>query len=410
MPGPLDERGTSLNDERRGQSETQQRPIELTVVVPTYNERDNIGPIVERLDRVLQSIAWEVIFVDDASPDGTSDMVRKTARADRRVRLIERHNRRGLSSAVIEGGLAASADVIAVMDGDLQHDENLLPELYRIVSSGEADIASASRFLGYDAGSGLSSQTRVKISNTGIALANRLFHLDLTDPLTGFFAIRRDSLQRALPNLSDRGFKVLLDLITSLRPRPKVKEVGFQFRQRVRGESKLDRRVMYDFFLMFLEKTLSRFVRIPVRFLSFSLINGLGVLVHVGVLMLAVDVFRVEFSPAQLTATLVSMFFNFSLNNMLTYSDLALKGHRFWIGFVVFCVVCSLGILANIGIATLLHRDFERIFYVLPALAGALITLVWNYATTKIFVWGRERSSVQNFVEASSLHAKPANG
>lgn len=384
-------------------SEAAERPVELTIVVPTYNERDNIAVIVDRIDRVLDSIAWEIVFVDDSSRDGTGDTVRSIARQDRRVRLIERHNRRGLSSAVVEGALAASAEIIAVMDGDLQHDESLLPQLYEVVASGEADIASASRFLGHDGHAGLQNDTRAKMSDTGIAMANRLFGLTLTDPLTGFFAMRRETLVTALPDLSERGFKILLDVIISMHPRPRVKELGFQFRQRERGVSKLDRRVLYDFLLLFIEKTLDQFVHIPGRFISFSIINGLGVMLHVAVFVAASN--ATDFLRAQLLATLVSVFFNFGLNNWLTYSDQTLKGARFWLGLLVFSAVCSIGVAANVGIASLLHRDFERLLHIVPAVAGALITLVWNYATTKLFVWGRERSSIVHYVEARSQNA-----
>jgi dolichol-phosphate mannosyltransferase len=367
------------------------RPTELSVVVPTFNERDNVAAVVERLDRTLASIAWEVIFVDDASPDGTAQAVRALARADPRVRLISRHNRRGLSSAVVEGGLAAAGDVVAVMDGDLQHDESVLPELYRRVAQGEGDIAAASRFLSTENPEGLSSKTRVKISNTGIALANLFFGLRLTDPLTGFFAMRRETLERALPRLSELGFKILLDVITSLRPRPKVVETPFTFRAREHGESKLDRRVMYDFFLFFLEKAIGRVVHVPARFLSFMIVNGLGILVHMALLVPAVALLNVEFAVAQLAATIVSMFFNYSVNNLITYNDVSLKGGAFWLGFVMFGLLCSVGIFANVGVASLIHRQFDG-QYVLPAIAGALITVVWNYVATQFFVWGRAKA------------------
>ncbi|WP_181707973.1 glycosyltransferase [Chthonobacter rhizosphaerae] len=363
--------------------------IQLSVVVPTYNERDNVGAVVASLERVLAGIGWEVIFVDDASPDNTADVVRGLARTDRRVRLISRHNRRGLSSAVVEGALAAAADVIAVMDGDMQHDEAVLPELYRRVASGEADVVAASRFLGDGVEEGLGTERRVKISNTGIALANRLFGLDLTDPLTGFFAMRRETLKRALPDLSALGFKILLDVITSAEPRPRVEEVPFRFRARAQGESKLDRRVMYDFLLFFLEKTIGRVIHVPARFLSFALINSLGILVHLMLLVPAHDLFHASFVTSQLIATVGSMFFNFTVNNLITYNDATLKGLRFWRGFVIFSLVCSVGVFANVGVASMIHDVYADLLYLVPAIAGALITVVWNFVATKMLVWGR---------------------
>lgn len=388
---PVDELTQRAMAGVRGMHGSQSKPIELSVIVPTFNERENVLPIVESLDKALGSIPWEVIFVDDASPDRTADVVRALSSVDRRVRLISRHNRRGLASAVVEGGLAASGEIVAVMDGDLQHDETVLPELFRRVASGEADIASASRFLEDHAREGLGTDDRLRISNTGIGLANRFFRLELTDPLTGFFALRRESLEKAVPHLSGLGFKILLDLVTSLEPEPRVSEVPFRFRQRAAGESKLDRRVMYDFFLFFLEKWIGRIAPIPGTWLSLALVSMLGVLVHLAVVVPAVSVAGVSFVSAQLLATAVSMFATFSTNNMISHRDSTLKGGRFWTGFAVFSLLCAVGIFANVGVAALIHRDFPELIYVVPAIAGAFISVVWNFAASKAFARWKKR-------------------
>lgn len=368
---------------------------ELTVVVPTYNESENIAEMVARLDEALLEIAWELIFVDDSSADGTADVVRRIARDDRRVRLISRHNRRGLASAVVEGALAASANIVAVMDGDLQHDESVLPDMFRRVQNGEAELISASRFLSEDGSDGLSSDTRVAISNNGIKLSNLIFNLDMTDPLTGFFVVKREVVERALPDLSELGFKVMMDLIISARPRPHVIEVPFKFRKRQHGESKLDNRVMYDFFLFFIEKKISSILPLPARFLSFAFINSIGILVHLAVLfpMLALlgDTNSNSFINAQLIATFIAMAFNYTVNNLVTYSDRQLKGTKFYLGFFVFSVLCSAGVLGNVGVATFLHEDYPTLSVAIPATAGALITVVWNYVATNAFVWGRTK-------------------
>ncbi len=364
--------------------------IALSVIVPTFNEAQNIEEMVNRVDAVLGEIAWELIFVDDGSPDGTADVVRDLARRDRRIRVILRHNRRGLSSAVIEGALAASADVVAVMDGDLQHDEAVLPKLYRAVASGEADIASASRFIEEGGAAGLSSDTRHKISSTGIAMANRAFGLELTDPLTGFFAVRRSLVTENLSALSGQGFKVLLDLVTAPAQPARVKEFGFMFRPRLHGESKLDKRVMYDFALFFIEKKLHPIVPLPAQFISFCLINGVGVLVHLLTLVFMVGLLGTGFTIAQLFGTFFGMLFNYTVNNEITYSNQKLKGIRYYQGFFVFCVLCSVGVIANVGMANILHERYSELNILLPALAGALVTVVWNYGATRALVWGRQ--------------------
>lgn len=382
----------------------------LSVVVPVFNERENIHALHRKLDSVLTDVSWEVIFVDDASPDGTGDAVRELARRDRRVRLIERHDRRGLSSAVVEGALAASAEVVAVMDGDLQHDEGVLPRLYDEVASGRADIASASRFLQEDGADGLSSAARLKMSNRGIRLANTAFNLDLTDPLTGFFAIRRETVLDALPQLSGQGFKILLDIMTATPAPPRVVELPFRFRSRIHGESKLDRRVMYDFFLFFIEKKIRPVLPLPARFISFALINGVGILVHLATLMVMVGLVGTGFTAGQFMGTLLGMAFNFTVNNAVTYSDQMLRGRRFVIGFGLFCILCSVGVLANVGMANILHERYTEVSYLLPALAGALIAVVWNYAATRTFVWGRRSRNSRRAFKRQIARQAPTHG
>ena len=375
----------------RGQEAGPSDAIELSVVVPTFNERDNVAEIVVRLDRALRGRSWEVVFVDDDSPDGTAAAVRALARRDPRVRLISRHNRRGLSSAVVEGALAAAADVIAVMDGDGQHDETVLPVLHEAVAGGGADVAAASRFLLADGAAGLSSERRLRISNAGIRMANVAFGLDLTDPLTGFFALRRDVLERALPRLSESGFKILLDVITAAGPGLRVVEVPFRFRAREHGESKLGSRVLYDFALFILEKRIGRYVALPARFLSFAIVNGMGIVLHLAVLAAAMRVLSMGFVAAQLVATMLAMFFNYTVNNTVTYSDRRLRGRDYYVGFVIFSALCSVGIVGNVGVAAMLHQRFQGLDLVAPALAGAVITMVWNYAATRAFVWRGSR-------------------
>ena len=361
--------------------------VQLSVVVPTFNERANVARLVEKLDESLSALSWEAIFVDDGSPDGTGDEVRRLARSDRRVRLVMRHNRRGLSSAVVEGALASSAEIVAVMDGDLQHDERVLTQLYEKVASGETDIASASRFLQEASADGLSSENRVKMSEGGISIANRVFGLDLTDPLTGFFAMRREAVVDNADNLSEIGFKILLDLIVSSRPRLRVQEVPFTFRKREHGESKLDEKVLYDFFLFFLEKTIGRFIPVSPRFFSFAIVGGLGVIVHMATLSLVYLFFGFSFVIAQTAATSVALFFNYFLNNQLTYFDKRLKGVSYWIGFLRFVIVCSVGMVGNIGVASYMHERLEPGLFYISALGGIAVGVVWNFVVSRIFVW-----------------------
>ena len=356
---------------------------ELSVIIPTLNERDNVPLIVERLNRVLTGIAWEVIFVDDDSPDGTADAVRALARGQSNIRCVQRVGRRGLASACIEGMLASSAPYLAVMDGDLQHDEALLPRMFDKIRAEHLDIVVASRHVG-DGSLGNFAASRVAISGFATRLSRLVVKAELTDPMSGFFVIERAAFDGAMRRLSGQGFKILLDLFAST-PRPfAFAELPLHFRERLHGESKLDTLVAWEYLMLLLQKLLGPAV--PVRFLLFSLIGALGVGVHLTTLWLTLHV--APFAAAQATATVVAMTFNFLLNNLFTYRDRRLKGWRILSGLGSFYAVCGLGAVANVGIAASIAGAHS---WWLAGLAGAAVSAVWNYAMSSIFTWSVRR-------------------
>lgn len=362
---------------------------ELAVVVPTLNERDNVPIVVERLNRVLAGVAWEAIFVDDDSPDGTADVVRAMARRQPNIRCLQRLGRRGLASACIEGILASAAPYAAVMDGDLQHDEALLPEMLGRLKAERLDVVIASRHVG-TGGVGDWQRSRVMISDFASRLGRLVVKAELSDPMSGFFMIRREAFGETMRSLSGQGFKILLDLFASA-PRPLAfAEVPLTFRQRVHGESKLDAMVAWEYLMLLLQKLVGPAV--PVRFLLFATIGGLGVVTHLTTLWLLTQVFATAFSVAQGTATLVAMTGNFLLNNLFTYRDRRLRGRQLWIGLVSFYAVCGAGAAANIGVASYLNGDHQS--WWVSGLAGAAVSVVWNYAMTSIFTWSPRPASL----------------
>lgn len=353
----------------------------LTVVVPCYKERDNVAPMVAALDNALTGIGWEVVFVDDDSPDGTAAAARALAQTDARVRCIKRVGRRGLSSAVIEGALSSSADYVAVIDGDLQHDETRLPLMLQAMRNG-ADMAVGSRHVEGGDSSGLSSPLRVRLSETGIRVAQMMTRTSISDPMSGFFLLRRDMFETLAGRLTGQGFKILLDLILASPQRLNIAEIPYKFRPRTAGESKLDVLVLAQFAGLLLDKLLGGTV--PLRFISFALVGGFGVLVNLLVLQLARSA-GADFTTAQAIGTVVAMIANFQLNNQLTYRAQRLKGVKAWRGLVLFLLVCSLGAYANIGIAGALYA--ENGHSLLAGAAGAAVGVVWNYAVSATLVW-----------------------
>jgi dolichol-phosphate mannosyltransferase len=359
-------------------------PPVLTVVIPCYNEAENVAPMVARLDAALAEIGWEAVFVDDDSPDGTAGIARSIAAIDGRIRCIRRIGRRGLASACIEGMMASSAAYVAVIDGDLQHDETILPRMLATLQAGEAEVAVGSRHVqGGEATEGF-SPLRQRISGGGKALARALLPVRVEDPMSGYFMMSRPVFEELAPRLTGRGFKILLDILLSARRSLRVAEIPYVFRPRNAGASKLDTTVLLEFLALLLDKSFGGFL--PLRFLSFALVGGLGVLVHLATLGIAIGF--MPFVAAQWTATFVAMTANFWLNNRITYRDVKLRGPALWRGLVLFYVVCSLGAVANVGVANLLLRDGMAAWRWAGA-AGALLTGVWNYAVSATLVWRR---------------------
>jgi dolichol-phosphate mannosyltransferase len=357
---------------------------ELSVVVPCYNERANVAPLIRKLHTALAGIAWEVIFVDDNSPDGTAAEVRRVAATDPRVRCIRRIGRRGLASAVIEGALSSSAAFIAVMDGDLQHDESRLADMLAALRTGEIDLAVGSRHVEGGDTSGLASRWRHSLSDGGIRLAQAFLPVRLNDPMSGFFMLGRETFEAVAPHLTGQGFKILLDLVMSAPAPLRVREIPCQFHPRLAGESKLDVLVLMQFAGLLVDKVFDGFV--PLRFLSFCFVGFLGVLVHLAVLTLARVTGDFDFATAQIAATVVAMVFNFQLNNSITYRDQKLRGPRLWRGLLLFMLVCGIGAIANVGIARTLYESHSN-WWTLAGATGAIIGVVWNYAVSATLVW-----------------------
>jgi dolichol-phosphate mannosyltransferase len=373
-----------LSVEAMTQSTATGAVVDLTVVVPTFNEARNVPLMVERLDQVLAGARWEVVFVDDDSPDGTAAVAREIAQRDRRVRVIRRIGRRGLSTACVEGVLSSSAPYFVVMDGDLQHDDTVLPEMFRRIKAEQLDIVVGSRYVAGGNSEGLSSNFRKQASALGGRVARLVLKADLTDPMSGFFLMARPAFDETVKSLSQQGFKILLDLFASA-PRPlRFAEVACGFNKRQHGESKLDSMAMWEFGTLVLDKLIGRFL--PLRLVIFSLVGGTGIVVHLVALWLLKEL-GAHFTVASVVAVVAAMTWNFVFNNMITYRDQRLRGAAFFAGLVSFYVIGAVGALANVGIGQLLY-DRGRSWW-LAGIAGALIGVVWNYTMSRLFTWRR---------------------
>lgn len=357
--------------------------VELSVIVPTFNERDNVDPLIALLEKALAGIRWEVVFVDDDSPDGTATTVRERSRTNPRVRCVQRLGRRGLTTACMEGILATSAPYVAIIDGDLQHDETLLPKMLEALRTEDLDVAIGSRYTKVKAAAAF-SKYRHFASRTATRLAQLVLRAELSDPVSGFFMARREVFEAAMRKLSGIGNKILIDLFAS-SPRPlKFKELPYTFRTRQHGDSKLDTLTIWEYLVLLADKIAGRWV--PVRLILFGLVGLSGMVVHMAALWLAL-LAGFAFVSAQMLATGIAMVSNFFLNNWLTYRDKRLRGWAVLAGLVSFVVLCSFGAVVNVAFA-------KQVFIItdiwwLAGAAGAAAGAILNYSLTSLFTWKR---------------------
>ena len=359
---------------------------ELTIVVPTYNERENVIQLIDSLQLVLANESWEVIFVDDDSGDNTAALVREIARSDSRVRCIHRLKRRGLASASIEGILASASPYVCIMDADLQHDEKILPRMLEAIRTGQFELIIGRRYIRTGSVGNL-ARYRTIISRLATLLGQQLLSNKIQDPMSGFFMLRRDYFEQIMHELSGKGFKILLDILASTRAPVRYLEIPYTMRNRLHGTSKLDSGVIWDFFALMLDKMLGRLL--PVRFFMFVTVGLMGVLVHMLSLWSIYRLIGGEFLLAQITGTYLAMTSNYTLNNLFTYRDVKLKGRAFFRGLFSFYIYCSFGAFINLVLSEyLFEQDFP---WWLAGILGAVSGSVWNYAVTAAFIWKVER-------------------
>ena len=374
----------------------QEKPVrELAIIVPTYNERGNLVPLLGLLAEGLSGIDYEVVIVDDDSTDSTAAAARSLAQQNQRVRVLQRIGRRGLASAVVEGMLATSAPFLLVMDADLQHDERIIPSMLQKIKSEALDVVIATR--NAEGGSmGEFTAERVGLSKLGRFLSSMVCKVDVSDPMSGFFLVRAEYFHRVAHRLSCVGFKILVDLLASTPGPVRVGEVGYRFGCRIHGESKLDILVGLEYLELLLHK-LTRGM-IPVSYLLFGLMGSLGVCCNFLLAALFSYSFHLDFKSAQFDGAIITIALNFLLNNQLTFRSAKLHGRSLLKGLAIFYLCCSVGLFAQLTVATSLHAS--GINWVAATLAGIGVGSLWNYSTAVLFVWQVRRRRAERLLQA----------
>lgn len=357
----------------------------MSVVICTLDEHESIGRVIRELSHLLADVPHEIIVVDDSRDERTAEAVTACMAAFPGVRLIRRKESWGLASAAIKGWSSAEGELLAIMDGDGQHEPAHLRALYDLMRRGDADIAVGSRYL-EPGGTGLKGG-RNAISRAGTALAHLLLGADTTDPMSGLFVMRRPWFEAARPKLSSAGFKILIDVMVSGPGRPRVVETKTALRPRLGGASKLDLRVIADLAALLIEKRTNGLV--SVRFALFLAVGVTGIAVHLAALQ-ALRSAGAAFYGAQAGAILAAMTSNFFINNALTFRDQRLRGEALIGGLGAFYLSCLGGAVINEALAAGAKELGAP--WLLAALLGIIAGALINFALVRRLTWRGEQA------------------
>ena len=358
----------------------------ISIVLPTYNESQNIVPLIKKLLELSDLYELELIVVDDNSHDGTTTLVREISQKDKRIRLLYRIDRSGLSSAIKEGILNATGQIIAVMDSDGQHEPNAIIEAVKELNINRLDLVIGSRFLKNSKLKGLSSSRK-----KGSALANNLARLSLnknyrniTDFMSGCFVLKSESCLPFINTIDVHGFKFLYELLSISNGQLKIKEIAINFKSRLHGTSKLDIAILWDFIISLLHTISGKLL--PRRAVSFALVGLSGIFVQLIATEALIRFTGTSFESVLPFSVVIAASSNYLINNFLTFRGLRLKNWDLVKGLLKFLIVASLPVMANIGLATSFY-NYITPSELLAQVAGILVVFIWNYAASSRFVW-----------------------
>ena len=354
----------------------------VSIILPTYNERENIPILIDRLEQALKDTPFEVLVMDDNSPDETWAVAKSLAETRPWLRVIRRMSHRGLGPAVVDGFTAATGDFLIVMDADLQHDESVLSKFISAFDAG-AELVVGSRKID---GGGIEDWSRARrfVSWTATQMARLVLPSTMTDPMSGFFGVRRELFAELKSEINPRGFKILLEIASKCKRR-QIAEVGYVFRGRIHGESKLSAKVMSQYLLALYELSLGHYI--PLRFVRYGMVGLSGVLVNLSGLWFGKNILEFDARTATAMGIEISIFTNFLLNNFWTFSDARIAGaKKLFLGIARFHIVCATGALINFAIAQYLNSAGQANHY-FADLFGIAVATAWNYFINTRITW-----------------------
>jgi len=365
---------------------------DLSVIIPTFNEEENIAAIIGAVNEVFRQsgIRGEVLVVDDSSKDRTIPIVQEIAGQNGNVRLIVRKDDHGLSQSVVEGFGKARSDILQVIDADFSHPPELIPRFYEAVRDG-ADIAIGSRYM--KGGDIEQWPLKRRVISLGATAFGRMLFPEVTDPVSGFFAVRREVVAGA--PLAPRGYKILMEVLGRGRWHSFV-EIPFVFKDREEGTSKLRLDTMVDYLRQC--AGIARFTVTRragpvwdewVKIVRFGLVGLSGIFVNMGLLYALTEIAGLYYLVSAAIAIELSIVNNFIWNDVWTFKSAGdLRFERKVQRFASFQAVSVGGLAINMVVLYLL-AEIAGVYYLVANLAGILIAFAWNYGVNRHYTWMR---------------------
>ena|SRR5208337_2470909 len=357
-----------------------QMDLEVSIIIPTRNERENLPVLIEKLQEVMGDRHYEIVIVDDDSEDCTWQVAEEFSQRYGNIRVIRRINRKGLSSAITEGFLLGKGKYVAVLDADLQHDHALIGAMLEEI--GDCDLVIGSRYMNQKSVPGWDSW-RSRLSRAGTIMAQKLLKQEISDPMSGFFMIRRKIIQEIAPQLFEQGYKILFDILIS-RPDLKIKELPYDFKARLYGTSKLTAAVMFDFADLLISRAIPS--RFNFQFIRYGVVGASGVVIHLLTLYLLHAVMGLRYAVSLVFAIETAMVSNYILNNQWTFKEHRFFGLQWWKGLANYNLACLLGSAFNLAIGWYLVEKGIPWFY--ASVLGIWVGTSWNYLSNRFFTWG----------------------
>ncbi|MCP5503030.1 MAG: glycosyltransferase family 2 protein [Leptospiraceae bacterium] len=370
---------------------------DFSLIIPTFNEKDNICILIPKLKELFiqNSISYEIIVVDDDSPDLTWKIARDKFEDDISVRVIRRVGKKGLSSAVIDGMSVARGKYLGVIDADMQHDESILPRMLKEME--EYEVVIGSRKV-EDGGYGEWGFIRKMMSKGATLVAKIFLPIPVKDPMSGFFIVRKELFDELVSSINPRGFKILLEFI-GRKKQVKAKEVGYVFRTRQYGTTKMSSSVIQNYLAALYDIRFGKYISLT--FLVYAFVGLIGLAINFSIRKTSAFVFADEqnqspLSIPVLSGFIASLFSNYILNNIWTFKQFRISGVLQQIkGFITFSLISVLGLLIQLSVWNFLLQ-IHNITFMNPAenwlsyfynFVGIVVATASNYYLNKNITW-----------------------